>query len=70
MKFNISIVTTHGKLYGNWNKIEGFLVDEFRLVWAKVIEKRAVIEKSDIRMATNDNSSVSGSNSDDDSLYD
>ena len=39
MKFNISIVTTHGKIYGNWNKIDGFLVEEFRLVWVKVIEK-------------------------------
>jgi hypothetical protein len=70
MKFNISIVTTHGKLYGNWNKIEGFLVDEFRLVWAKVIEKKAIIEKSDIPMVTDDNSSVSESSFDDDSLYD
>jgi hypothetical protein len=66
MKFNISIVTTHGKLYGNWNKIEGFLVDEFRLVWAKVIEKRAIIAKSDIQMGTDDNSSISGSSSGED----
>jgi hypothetical protein len=50
------------RLYGNWNKIEGLLVDEFRLVWEKVIEK------SDIQMVTDDNSSVSGS--DDDSPYD
>ena len=37
-KFNISIVTTHGKLYGGWNKIENCFEKEFNQVWAKVIQ--------------------------------
>jgi OTT_1508-like deaminase len=59
VKFNISIVTTHGKLYGKWNKIEGFLLNEFSQVWAKVAEKRAMIE--DIQIVTDDNLLISGS---------
>ena len=47
MKFDISIVTSNGKLYGHWNKIIGFLDNEFNIVWTKVVEKRVNIEKLD-----------------------
>jgi hypothetical protein len=43
--FRISIVTTHGKLYGRWNKIEGCFEKEFIQVWAKVIEEIRVRAK-------------------------
>ena len=58
--FDISIVTTNGKLYGNWNKIEGFLVQEFGQVWAKVVGKRSIIEKPEIKLGLDDDSSLSG----------
>ena len=65
LKFNISIVTTHGKLYGSWNKIEGFFVEEFIKVWTIVVAKRSIIEKPDFQMRTDDNSSV-----DDNAIFD
>jgi hypothetical protein len=37
VKFSISIVTTHGKLYGKWSRIENCFEKEFNQVWAKVI---------------------------------
>jgi hypothetical protein len=37
--FNLSRVTPPGKVYSNRNKIEGFLVKEFRQVWPGDLEK-------------------------------
>lgn len=36
--FEISTVTTNGKLYGNWRKIDGYFVKEFTQVWGKIIQ--------------------------------
>jgi hypothetical protein len=67
LKFDVLIASTHGKLYANWNKIEGFLDKEFSQVWAVVVQKRIIekilIEKPKVPMYTDDNSSVSGSTS-------
>jgi hypothetical protein len=63
--FNISIVTTHGKLYGRWNKIEGCFEKEFNQVWAKATEGIVAREKS-LQHQTDDNSSESRSSPDDD----
>jgi hypothetical protein len=65
VKFNISIVTTHGKLYGNWNKIEGGFDKEFNQVCAKVVQDEKLREEQ-LRKQTDDNSSESGSGSDED----
>lgn len=64
LKFNVSIVTTHGKLYKNWNKIEGnYLEKEFNQVWTKVCQQAPFIEE--LKQRTDDNSSESGSSDDD-----
>jgi hypothetical protein len=71
VNFKISMVTTSGKLYGNWNKIDGFMAKEFNLVWASVVEKRDMIHNSHTKIDNNDNSSCSGSSSDEyDSIFD
>jgi hypothetical protein len=57
--FSISLVTTNGKLYGNWSRIENCFEKEFNQVWAKVIKQTP---------RTDHNSSVSGSSSDEDDL--
>ncbi|OAJ41898.1 hypothetical protein BDEG_25428 [Batrachochytrium dendrobatidis JEL423] len=56
--FDISIVTTHGKLYGRWNRIEGCFDKEFNQVWAKVIED-ITARKKYLTHQTDDNSSES-----------
>jgi hypothetical protein len=56
--FNISIVTTHGKLYGRWSKIEGCFEKEFNQVWTKVIEDMTARGKHP-EQQTDDNSSES-----------
>ena len=66
VNFNISIAPTNGKLYNEWNKIEGFFFKEFCQVWAMVVQKRAIIDRAFPQMATDDNSSVSGSSSGED----
>ena len=43
--FNISIVTTHGKLYGKWNRIDNVFEKEFNQVWAKVLEDNSALKK-------------------------
>jgi len=62
--FSISIVTTHGKLYGNWSRIENCFEKEFNQVWAKVVEFKSL--KKQTQQQTDDNSSVSGNSSDED----
>lgn len=59
--FKISIVTTHGKMYG-WKKMsnEDYFNREFEQVWAKVIKDRKSKEKRP-QQRTDDNSSESGS---------
>ncbi|XJO75666.1 hypothetical protein BDV3_006308 [Batrachochytrium dendrobatidis] len=52
-EFNISIVTTHGKLYGRWNRIENCFDKEFNQVWAKVIKDYSAVKKP-TQMATDD----------------
>jgi hypothetical protein len=42
--FSISIVTTHGKLYGKWNRIENCFEKEFNRVWAKVVEDKSALK--------------------------
>lgn len=64
--FKFSVVITHGKLYGNWNIIEGSLVKEFSEVCAKVVEKIAINENQNIQMARYDSSLFSGRSSGDD----
>jgi hypothetical protein len=56
--FNISIVTTHGKLYGRWNKIEGCFEKEFNQVWAKAT-KEITARGKHLEQQTDDNSSES-----------
>lgn len=41
--FSISIVTTHGKLYGKWSRIENCFEMEFNQVWAKVVEDKSAL---------------------------
>jgi hypothetical protein len=65
--FSISIVTTHGKLYGKWNRIENCFENEFNQVWAKVVEDKSALRKQTPQQ-TDDNSSVSGGRSDEDDL--
>jgi hypothetical protein len=65
--FSISIVTTHGKLYGKWIRIENCFEKEFNLVWAKVVEDKSALKKQTPQQ-TDDNSSVSGGSSDEDDL--
>ncbi|KAJ3254647.1 hypothetical protein HK103_007057 [Boothiomyces macroporosus] len=65
--FQISIVTTHGKLYANWARIVNCFETEFNQVWAKVIEDKSTLEKH-LLQQTDDNSSVSGSSSDEDNI--
>ena len=60
VNFNISIVTTHGKLYGKWNRIENCFEKEFHQVWENVLEVQSAIKKQ-TQQQTDDNSSVSGS---------
>jgi hypothetical protein len=57
--FSISIVTTHGKLYGKWSRIENCFEKEFNQVWAKANEVKSAIKK-------HEHSSVSGSSSEED----
>jgi hypothetical protein len=65
--FSISIVTTHGKLYGKWSRIENCFEKEFNQVWAKVVaDKSALIKQTP--QQTDDNSSVSGGSSDENDL--
>jgi hypothetical protein len=65
--FKISIVTTHGKLYG-WKKMsnEDYFDREFEQVWAKVIEGCNSKDKR-AQQRTDDNSSESGSSMEGDS---
>jgi hypothetical protein len=65
VNFSISIVTTHGKLYGKWSRIENCFEKEFNQVWAKVVEVKSALKKQ-TQQQTDDNSSVSGSSSDED----
>jgi hypothetical protein len=65
--FSISIVTTHGKLYGKWSRIENCFEKEFNQVWAKVVEDKSALKKQ-MPQQTDDNSSVSGGSSDEDDL--
>jgi hypothetical protein len=65
--FRISIATTHGKLYGNWSRIENCFEKEFNQVWAKVVEVKSAL-KQQTQQQTDDNSSVSGGSSDEDDL--
>jgi hypothetical protein len=65
--FSISIVTTHGKLYGKWNRIENCFEKEFNQVWAKVVEDKSALKKQTPQQ-TDDNSSVSGGSFDEDDL--
>jgi hypothetical protein len=37
LKFGLSIVGTNGKVFDNWNKIEGYFEREYSQVWSKVI---------------------------------
>lgn len=67
VNFSISIVTTHGKLYGKWSRIENCFEKEFNQVWAKVIEVKSAL-KIQTQQQTDDNSSASGSSSDEDDL--
>ena len=65
--FNISIVTTHGKLYGKWSKIENCFEKEFNQVWAKVIEDSAnASENKQMQQQTDENSSESALRYDED----
>ena len=66
--FSISIVTTHGKLYGKWNKIEHCFEKEFNQVWAKVAQEISSKLELKTQQQTDDNSSVSGSSSEEDDL--
>lgn len=68
-KFSISIVTSHGKFYSKWNKIEGF-DKEFNQVWAKVVEDLSASSalKKQTPQQTDDNSSESGGSSNEDDL--
>jgi hypothetical protein len=43
--FSISIVTTHGKLYGKWSRIENCFEKEFNQVWAKVVEVKSALRR-------------------------
>ena len=63
--FSISIVTTHGKLYSNWRRIEDCFEKEFNQVWAKVVKDKSALKKQPPQQ-TDDNSSESGSSSDED----
>jgi hypothetical protein len=65
--FSISIVTTHGKLYGKWSRIENCFEKEFNQVWAKVVEVKSALKKQ-MPQQTDDISSVSGGSSDEDDL--
>ena len=65
--FQISIVTTHGKLYANWSRIGYCFETEFNQVWAKVIEDKSTLEKR-LQQQTDDNSSVSGNSPDEDNV--
>ncbi|KAJ2990009.1 hypothetical protein HDV02_004654, partial [Globomyces sp. JEL0801] len=65
--FRISIVTTHGKLYGKWNKIENCFEKEFNQVWVKVVEDHSALQKQTPQQ-TDDHSLVSGGSSDEDDL--
>jgi hypothetical protein len=67
VNFSISIVTTHGKLYGNWSRIENCFEKEFNQVWAKVIEVKSALQIQ-TQQQTDDNSSASGISSDEDDL--
>ena len=67
MNFSISIVTTHGKLFGKWNEIENCFEKEFNQIWAKVIELKPDLKKP-TQQQTDDNSSVCGGSSDEDDL--
>jgi hypothetical protein len=58
--FRISIVTTHGKLYGKWSRIENRFEKEFNQVWSKVVQDH----KKQTPHQTNDNYLVSGDSSD------
>ncbi|KAI8900681.1 hypothetical protein BC833DRAFT_581015 [Globomyces pollinis-pini] len=63
--FNISIVTTHGKLYTKWNRIENDFEKEFNQVWVKVIEDITIRNK---RMQQYSDDLMSGNSSDEDNL--
>ena len=63
--FNVSIVTTHGKLYRGWDKMEGCFDKEFNQVWVKVLQDRPRFENR-LNHQTDDNSSESESGSDGD----
>lgn len=63
--FNISIVTTHGKLYPGWSRIDRYFEREFNQVWAKAGED-IVARGKHLQPQTDDNPSESGSSSDDD----
>lgn len=65
--FSISIVTTHGKLYDKWGRIENCFEKEFNQVWAKVVEDKSALKKQTPQQ-TDDNYSVSGGSSDEDDL--
>jgi len=65
--FSISIVTTHGKLYGKWRRVENCFEKEFNKVWAKVVEDKSALKKQTPQQ-TDDNSSVSGGSSEEDDL--
>ncbi|KAI8893501.1 hypothetical protein BC833DRAFT_286064 [Globomyces pollinis-pini] len=65
--FSISIVTTHGKLYGKWSKIENCFKKEFNQVWTKVIEDTTAL-KMQTPQQIDDDSMVSGIISDEDDL--
>ncbi len=46
--FRISLVTTNGKIYQDWNKMQSCFQEEFKQVWQKVIEclnKRIQLQK-------------------------
>jgi hypothetical protein len=44
--FSISILTTHGKLYGKGSRIENCFEKEFNQVWTKVIDDKPSLKKS------------------------
>ena len=73
-KFKISIVTTSGKLYTSWKRVEGWHEEEYKRVWANVVEnevvKKHLSEKLEgLRKESDNNSSLSGSGSDDNDNY-
>ena len=60
VQFKVSIVTTHGKLYPEWNTIKGFFDFEFNQVLQKakyVMESKIDEKKNLLAMKTDENSS-------------